>query len=319
MARARTAGETAYLSLTRGDGGQNIIGNELGEALGAIRTQELLAARRTDGGSQFFTRAFDYGFSKTADEAFTQWSRDSVLRDVITVVRSFRPHVIMSVFTGTPADGHGHHQAAGILARVAYDVSADTVRHPRASTAGFGPWTVQKLYRGASFRGQDRATLRINVGEYDQLMGRSYSEVAAESRSQHRSQAMGSIQAKGVRFDLLTREAARVGPAEAQRESGLFDGIDSTWARFRSLVGNAGERAALAALPAALLAARVQLNLQRPDGAIPALARVRQLLATLCASLAEVCDDPYDAGARSEREADYRRSLAIAVDVPTGR
>ena len=111
--------ETAYLSLTRGDGGQNAIGNELGEALGVIRTEELLAARRIDGGRQFFTRAFDYGFSKNAEEAFTQWPHDSLLRDVLTVVRSFKPHVIISVFSGTPRDGHGQHQAAGILAREA--------------------------------------------------------------------------------------------------------------------------------------------------------------------------------------------------------
>ncbi|HEX4936870.1 MAG TPA: PIG-L family deacetylase, partial [Gemmatimonadaceae bacterium] len=137
--------ETAYLSLTRGDGGQNLIGNELGEALGAIRTEELLAARRLDGGRQYFTRAFDFGFSKHAEETLTQWSRDSILRDVITVVRQFRPHVIVAVFSGTPADGHGHHQVSGLFAREAYDASGDTVRFPRAATAGYGPWTVAKF------------------------------------------------------------------------------------------------------------------------------------------------------------------------------
>ena len=105
--------ETAYLSLTRGDGGQNAIGNELGEALGVIRTEELLAARRVDGGRQFFTRAYDYGFSKNAEEAFRQWPHDSLLRDVLTVVRAFKPHVIIGVFSGTPRDGHGQHQASG--------------------------------------------------------------------------------------------------------------------------------------------------------------------------------------------------------------
>jgi len=106
--------ETAYLSLTRGDGGQNVIGNELGEGLGVIRTEELLAARRIDGARQYFTRAYDYGFSKNAQEAFTQWPHDSLLLDVMTVVRAFKPHVIIAVFTGTPRDGHGQHQAAGI-------------------------------------------------------------------------------------------------------------------------------------------------------------------------------------------------------------
>src|SRR5690606_22255376 len=109
--------DVAYLSLTRGEGGQNLIGPELQEGLGLIRTGELLAARRLDGATQFFTRAYDYGFSKSADEAFTQWPRDSLLADVVHVIRHYRPDVVVSVFSGTPADGHGQHQAAGILAR----------------------------------------------------------------------------------------------------------------------------------------------------------------------------------------------------------
>src|SRR5919205_3211503 len=131
LAKGRHA-ETAYLSLTRGDGGQNLIGNELGEALGAIRTEELLAARRLDGGRQFFGRAFDFGFSKSAEETFQHWPHDSVLGDVVKIVRAYRPDVIIAIWSGTPADGHGHHQASGILAREAYDASADTVRFPTA-------------------------------------------------------------------------------------------------------------------------------------------------------------------------------------------
>ena len=120
--------ETAYLSLTRGDGGQNLIGPELGEGLGIIRTGELEAARRLDGGRQFFTRAYDYGFSRSADEAFAHWPRDEVLRDVVWVIRTFRPQVIVSIWSGTPRDGHGQHQASGILARSAFDAAADPAR-----------------------------------------------------------------------------------------------------------------------------------------------------------------------------------------------
>jgi LmbE family N-acetylglucosaminyl deacetylase len=148
LARGRHV-ETAYLSLTRGDGGQNLLGNELGEALGVIRTEELLAARRLDGGRQYFTRAYDFGFSKTSDETFRHWPKDSILRDVVTAVRAFKPHVIVSMFSGTPRDGHGHHQAAGILAREAYDLAGDSVRFPRAATASLDPWTPLKFYRGA--------------------------------------------------------------------------------------------------------------------------------------------------------------------------
>jgi LmbE family N-acetylglucosaminyl deacetylase len=274
--------ETAYLSLTRGDGGQNAIGNELGEALGVIRTEELLAARRVDGGRQYFTRAYDYGFSKNAEEAFTQWPHDSLLRDVLTVVRSFKPHVIIGVFSGTPRDGHGQHQAAGILAREAYDLAGDTARIPRSATAGHGAWTVLKFYRGASFR-RENATLSFNVGEYDPLLGRSYAEVAAISRSQHRSQAFGTLQPLGARLDYLQRETARVAaPVDPKAEQSLFDGIDTTWARLRQDVAAGDARAALDSLPAAFLAARSTFNAFEPERSIPALGRIKALLNRVC-------------------------------------
>jgi LmbE family N-acetylglucosaminyl deacetylase len=301
--------ETAYLSLTRGDGGQNLIGNELGEALGAIRTEELLAARRLDGGRQYFTRAFDFGFSKNAEETLTQWSRDSILRDVITVVRQFRPHVIVAVFSGTPADGHGHHQVSGQFAREAYDASGDTLRFPRAATAGYGPWTVQKFYRSANFRAQDRATLRMNVGRYDPVLGRSYNEIAADSRSQHKSQAMGSLQLKGVRYDQVIREASRApgAPADARTEAGLLDGIDTTWTRFAPLMPSPRLRAILDSLPAAFAGARAALDLRNPNGVIPPLARVVRLLQPLCTDHDAPCfleRVPGAAGAAGDRPSD---------------
>src|SRR5690348_13045724 len=116
LAKARHI-ETAYLSLTRGDGGQNLIGNELGPALGMIRTEELLAARRIDGGHQYFSRAYDFGFVKTLDETLNRWPKDSILSDAVAIVRAFRPQIIIAVFTGTPADGHGQHQYSGVIAR----------------------------------------------------------------------------------------------------------------------------------------------------------------------------------------------------------
>src|SRR5690242_11139571 len=148
LARGHHA-DVAYLSLTRGDGGQNLIGNELGEELGVIRTQELLAARRVDGAHQYFTRAYDFGFSKNTADTYAHWPHDSLLGDVVKVVRAFRPQVIVSVFSGTPRDGHGQHQVAGILAREVYDVAADTIRFPVRT---YGPsWTPLKFYRGAFF------------------------------------------------------------------------------------------------------------------------------------------------------------------------
>jgi LmbE family N-acetylglucosaminyl deacetylase len=218
--------ETAYLSLTRGDGGQNLIGNELGEPLGVIRTQELLAARRIDGAHQYFTRAYDFGFSKTAAETFAHWPKDSLLNDVVSVVRAFRPQVIVAIFSGTPADGHGQHQVSAILAKEVYETAAmDTMRFP---VSRFGPaWTPLKLYRAAYFAPQG-ATVRFNVGEYNPAIGKSYAEIAGESRSQHKSQGFGSLQRKGVVWDQLAWEASRVNDAaSARRETSLFDGISA--------------------------------------------------------------------------------------------
>lgn len=317
--------ETAYLSLTRGDGGQNVIGNELGEGLGVIRTEELLAARRIDGGRQFFTRAYDYGFSRNAEEAFTHWPRDSLLLDVLTIVRAFKPHIIISVFTGTPRDGHGQHQAAGILARDAYDMSGDTARYPRAVTAGHGGWTVSKLYRGATNAARRvDATLILNVGEYDPLLGRSYAELAAISRSQHRSQAFGALQPLGVRFDAVQREATRVAaPQDAKAERSMFDGVDTTWTRFRARVSGAA-RAALDSLPAAFVAARESFDAFAPEKSVPSLARIDRHLRAICAvaSTDPTCvqrgpeEDPTELGAAvAQARTRLGSALALAAGV----
>ena len=224
LARGRRV-ETAYLSLTRGDGGQNLIGNELGEALGVIRTEELLAARRIDGAHQYFARGYDFGFSKTADETRKHWPQDSLLNDVMTVMRAFKPHIVITTFSGTPRDGHGQHQISAIVARDAYNLAADTVRFP---VREFGkPWTPSKFYRLARFSPQDR-TIAINVGEYDPYLGLSYQEIAADSRSQHKSQGEGTLRRKGVVWDYLTREDSRVPAPPAKEEKSIFAGLDTT-------------------------------------------------------------------------------------------
>lgn len=214
--------ETAYLSLTRGDGGQNLIGNELGEALGVIRSEELLAARRVDGAHQYFTRAYDFGFSKSAEETYKHWPKDSLLNDVVKIVRAFRPQIILAIFSGTPRDGHGQHQVSAMLAKEAYESSGDTRRFPESE---FGPaWTVSKFYRDAWFINQP--TLRINVGEYDPALGKSYAEIAGESRSQHKSQGFGTLQPKGVVWASVMRDATRVNAdTPANNEKSIFDGI----------------------------------------------------------------------------------------------
>jgi len=267
--------QTAYLSLTRGDGGQNLIGNELGESLGAIRTQELLAARRIDGGRQYFTRAYDFGFTKTLAECLERWPKDSVLEDAVAIVRAFRPQVIIAVFTGTPADGHGQHQYSGVIAREVFDAAADSVRFPASRLGGLRPWTPLKFYRLR--RGGPGATLMFDVGEYDPLLGHSYSEIATVSRSQHRSQGQGGLPQRGPRFSGVRLELSRVSDVKA-RETGLFDGVDTSWMRFKSLPLADSARSALDSLALAETAVRRSERLADPSAMVAPLSTYLRLV-----------------------------------------
>ena len=215
--------EAAYLSLNRGEGGQNLIGPELGEALGLIRTEELLAARRLDGARQYFTRAYDFGYSKTLEETWRHWPRDTVLKDVVRIVRRFRPQIIVSVFSGTSRDGHGQHQAAGWAAHEAFRIAGDSSRFQELfREEGLIPWSAQKLYRSTRF---DTAatTLTLNGGVLDPVVGKSFHQIAMAGRSLHRSQDMGQLQRIGpsqVRLALVENRGAA--------GAGLFEGIDTT-------------------------------------------------------------------------------------------
>jgi LmbE family N-acetylglucosaminyl deacetylase len=268
--------ETAYLSLTRGDGGQNIIGPELGEGLGIIRTGELEAARELDGGRQFFTRAFDYGFSKSAAEAFAHWPREEILRDVVTVIRTFRPQVIISVWAGTPRDGHGQHQASGILANEAFDAAADPFRFADLTGNAARPWRAEKLYHSVRSRGpgSGEAPLNIQTGTFDPLLGRSYHQLAMESRSKHRSQEMGAAQALGDRTSGLRLVQSHVGGLDDDR--GIFAGIDTTLAALADrLPARAvpGVQSAITAYRSAIHEAGASLDAVHPSRAAAPLGR----------------------------------------------
>ncbi len=233
----REQARTAYLSLNRGEGGQNVIGQELFEQLGVIRTEELLQARRLDGGQQFFTRVMDYGFSKTREEAARIWDEKQVLGDMVRAIRLFRPLVVISRFTGTPADGHGHHQLAGYLTPIAYKAAADPNQFPEQIAEGLRPWQAKKLYVSQSFvqNAQNVPTLTLNTGEYNPLVGRSYFEIAMEGRSQHKTQEMGTLELRGRQnsgLRLLESNAARI-----ENEKSVFDGIDTSIAGIPKLVG----------------------------------------------------------------------------------
>lgn len=250
LARGENA-RTAYLSLTRGDGGQNILGTELGEALGVIRTEELLQARKLDGAEQYFTRAYDYGFSKTLAEAKEKWDEKIVLCDAVRIIRQFRPLVVVSQYSGTPADGHGQHQYAGYISPLAVKAAADSNQ-----CSNDGPtWTVQKFYY--RHRGAGEPRLKINTGKYDPLLGRSYFEIAMEARSQHRSQEQGVLELRGDQFSGLNLVGG------GATEASIFDGIEPA--------------PPPSELRSAIDAAAKGLDLRFPEKSVPALAKAYEL------------------------------------------
>ncbi len=214
---------TAYLSLNRGEGGQNLIGPELGEALGLLRTEELLSARTLDGGRQYFTRAYDFGYSKGLEDTWAHWPRDSILKDVVRVIRAFQPQIIVSVFSGTAEDGHGQHQAAGWAAHTAFDAAADPTRFPELATEErLQPWRVEKLYRATRFTPAPVMDT-IQTGGLDPAVGQSYHQIAMASRSRHRSQDMGTLQRPGPASTRVALVTDRTG-----RGSEFWAGIDTT-------------------------------------------------------------------------------------------
>lgn len=222
---------TAYLSLTRGDGGQNLIGPEIRETLGMIRTHELLAARRIDGGRQFFSRANDFGYSKTAEETFHIWDSVQVMSDVVWAIRQFRPDVIITRFNSETGGGHGHHTASAMLAEKAFHLAADSNVFPE-QLQHVEPWQPQKLLWNTSrwfYSDRDKfdsaKMVIVNVGGYSPLLGKSYTEIAAEARSMHRSQGFGSSTSRGDAYEYLMP----VFNARAGEE--LFQGIDVSWNR----------------------------------------------------------------------------------------
>lgn len=219
---------TAYLSLTRGDGGQNLIGTEQGIELGLIRTQELLQARKLDGGEQYFSSAFDFGFSKTPDETFNFWQKQEVLRESVWIIRKLQPDIIITRFPPDERGGHGHHQASAILAHEAFIAAADPSMFPEQLNR-VEPWQAKRLlWNTATFmrlNGDDSNRLRVDIGQYNPLLGKSYGEISAVSRSQHKSQGFGAASSNGVSLEVFENVAGDKATED------LFDNIDLSWSR----------------------------------------------------------------------------------------
>jgi LmbE family N-acetylglucosaminyl deacetylase len=264
---------TAYLSLTRGDGGQNLIGPEIRELLGLIRTQELLAARSIDGGQQFFTRAIDFGYSKSADEAFDLWGKEAVLSDAIKILRQFQPDIIITRFPPDARAGHGHHTASAIVAGEAFDLAAKPDIYPE-QVKELGTWQVKRLYTNTgrwwnqSVNSNTPGVITLDVGGYNALLGKSYSEISALSSSQHKSQGWGRRAERGYRPQFL--EHVKGEPAKKN----IFEGIDTTWSRIggskiQILINRALE----------------EFNPQNPAAIVPLLFRIRNEILTLRKSI----------------------------------
>jgi LmbE family N-acetylglucosaminyl deacetylase len=259
---------TGYLSLTRGDGGQNLIGKEQSELLGLIRTQELLAARRVDGAEQFFTRANDFGFSKNPEETFSIWNKESILSDVVWAIRKFKPDVIICRFPTTGEGGHGHHTASAILAVEAFEAAADASKFP--SQLNYTEvWQAKRIFWNTFNFGGNNTTsadqLKIDVGVFNPLIGKSFGEVAAQSRSMHKSQGFGSTPQRGGNieyFKFLKGEEAK---------TDVFENINFTWARFSST----------SKLDQQITACIQQFDVQAPEKSVPALIQIYRSLSDI--------------------------------------
>jgi LmbE family N-acetylglucosaminyl deacetylase len=268
LARGRHV-RTAYLSLNRGEGGQNLIGSERGFEIGLIRTQELLAARKIDGGEQFFTRSIDFGFSKTTDETLQIWGKEAILADMVLVIRKFQPDVIVNRFSGTQRDGHGNHQVSAMLSKEAFRAAADPTRFPEQLKT-VQPWQAKRLFWNYfNFANMEErpagTTVAMDLGQYDPLLGYSYSEIAGMSRTMHKSQAMGTAERKGSFNQFLFLLDGEKASAD------IMEGVDTAWSRY---TGGA-------AVVAALEKARAAYDPEDGTKVVPALVEARALVAAL--------------------------------------
>ena len=235
--------QTALFCLTRGEGGQNILGNEKYQALGLVRTGELLEACRHYGVDLYFGSDLDFGFSKTAEETLAKWGHEAALEEMVRFFRRWRPTIVISRFQGNAGDGHGHHQAAGILAREAFRAAGDPQKFPDQIKQGLQPWQAKKLY--ASSRawadpspGEERAkVVRVPVGDYDPVLGRSYREIGSEGYSKHRTQGNGTTFAlPGQAFD--NYELLDSATGMQQNGNSFFESIDTSLMAILELAGN---------------------------------------------------------------------------------
>ena len=309
-------GEAAYLSLTRGDGGQNLIGDELGVGLGLLRTEELAAARRLDLARQYFTRAYDFGFSKSLDETLRLWPKQALLEDAVRIIRRFRPQIVVAIFSGTPRDGHGQHQASGVVAREAFHLAGDPAAFPNLAAEGLEPWQPAALYQTTRFLDREKTTIVLPTGGLEPLTGRTFQQIAVASRSLHRSQGTGALQPIGP-------NEARAGWLEGaggREAKDLFAGTDSELASLAAGAADPSQRSEAGTLLARAAKHAQEVRLRIAPADLPSLAApIGLILADLRAARALVSPgSPEGANAAAtldEKIAAAESALAIAAGV----
>ncbi|MDX1384250.1 MAG: PIG-L family deacetylase, partial [Thermoanaerobaculia bacterium] len=289
-------GEAAYLSLSRGEGGQNLIGTELGPDLGLLRSQELLSARSVDGARQFFTRAFDFGYTRSIEETLERWPEEILLEDTVRVIRRFKPQVVVSIFPDSARAGHGQHQAAGRIARRAFDAAADPEVFPEMIEQGLPPWRPSLFYRSAFFRPVP-GNLELATGGTDPASGKTYFQLAMASRSMHRSQDMGVLQDTGPRVTRVVPETEEGAAATSASAVDLFAGVPTGLSAIADLLAEGSLRdevaTVLAGVEDRVAAVREGLAPAALDRAVAPLATI---LAGLHAAVAAI-DAAGDVGA----------------------
>ncbi len=309
-------GEAAYLSLSRGDGGQNLISDDLGIGLGLIRSEELNAARRLDGARQYFTRAYDFGYSRSLAEALRFWPKEAVLEDAVRIIRRFRPQVVVAIFSGTARDGHGQHQMSGIIAREAFRAAADPAAFPALEREGLKPWRPLVLFQTTRFLDRDKTTLTLSTSGIDPMTGRSFHQIAVASRSLHRSQGTGALQPLGP-------NEARLGWLEGgagKDAKDPFDGIDTGLAALSAGVPDPARRreagTKLARAEALARETRQRLSPADPSAAAAPIAAILEDLRSVRAAVdAGSVEGAYAAAVLDEKIAAAEAGLAAAAGI----
>lgn len=253
---------TAYLSLTRGDGGQNLIGSEQGVALGLLRTQELLAARKIDGAEQYFSTAYEFGFSKTLDETLKIWDKQKVLRDVVWVIRKFQPDIIINRFPPDARAGHGHHSASALIANEAFFAAADATKFPEQLQHGVSTWQAKRIvWNTFNFGGSNNTSnnqFKVDISGFNNILGKTYGEIGAEARSMHKSQGEGRARRRGNLIEYFSHTHGD------SAKTDLMDGVDKTFSKFLS-------NELSASLTQKINALITSFNFENPENSLPAL------------------------------------------------